>query len=311
MITFNRQFNGAFVPENLWGVTFNGEDGAHQFVITGVPTGPVMAYMMRADGTTCTVDGTNDGGTATVTLNQDCYNVPGRFTLSIFVGDTGARVCVYACVGTVYRTRTETIIDSGDVVPSLDDVIAMYDDVRAATAAAEAVAGEVSDLRSAIDDIINGKDEQYEDVAMTSGFYIKSGNVSYVDLTPVAYATSQYAIVDCAPGDTFILNGVKSNSYDRAWVFIGNNNNVILPTAPIGTISETIVAPEGAVKVIFNDIYPSSGTIKRYIPMQYGLVQIEQILNTIRAEIGELASLDTAAKNNLVASINEVNGKTD
>ena len=152
MITFNRRFNGAFVPENLWGVTFNGEDGAHQFIITGVPTGTVTAYMMRADGTTCTVDGTNDGGTATITLNADCYNVPGRFTLSIFVGDTGERVCVYVCVGTVYRTRTATIIDSGDVVPSLDDVIDMYDDVRVATAAAEAATDTALSAASGIND---------------------------------------------------------------------------------------------------------------------------------------------------------------
>ena len=153
----------------------------------------------------------------------------------------------------------------------------------------------INNLKSAIYDIVNGKEEQYETVAMTSGYYIKSGNTYNVDLTPIAYASSQYVIVDCAPGDTFVLNGVNSSNYDRAWVFVGsNNNNVITPTAAVGVISETIIAPEGAVKVIFNDIYPSTGTIKKYVPAQDGLAQIEQ---TLSENASDISNLKTDAEN--------------
>lgn len=138
----------------------------------------------------------------------------------------------------------------------------------------ESIPADYTDLSNEVSVLRNGAEEHYEDITLISGYYIKTGNVYTVDLTPIAYAASQYAIVECSVGDTFVLNGVNSANYDRAWCFVDANNAVITPTAAIGTISDTIVAPSNAVKVIFNDKYPSQGTIKKYIPSFVGINQL-------------------------------------
>lgn len=120
--------------EALTGFTFSAENRGHQFIISctrgGMPvplSGSVSARFVRANGTTILIAG--DGaqlvdGNAVITLHQDCYNVPGRFHLYIFNSTDSDTTCIYSCTGTVQRTQVGDLIDSGDVVPSLDDVIA-------------------------------------------------------------------------------------------------------------------------------------------------------------------------------------------
>ena len=120
--------------EALTGVTFCAENRGHQFVVSctrgGMPvplSGSVSARFVRADGTTILIAGEGAqlvDGNAAITLHQDCYNVPGRFHLYIFNSTDSDTTCIYSCTGTVQRTQVGELIDSGDVVPSLDDIIA-------------------------------------------------------------------------------------------------------------------------------------------------------------------------------------------
>lgn len=120
--------------EALTGVTFCAENRGHQFVISctrgGMPvplSGSVSARFVRANGTTIVIAGEGAqlvDGNAVITLHQDCYNVPGRFHFYIFNSTDSDTTCIYSCTGTVQRTQVGELIDSGDVVPSLDDIIA-------------------------------------------------------------------------------------------------------------------------------------------------------------------------------------------
>lgn len=144
MITISRTvaLNAPVRVENLSGYTFDGEREAHHFAIAAVDnfedntpqplSGQVVAYLIQANGATQTVNGYVGGGIAHATLSKACYDVPGRFVLSIFNVDDTERTCIYACTGTVYRTRTDRIIDGGSVVPDMDDVIAEYAAMRRA-----------------------------------------------------------------------------------------------------------------------------------------------------------------------------------
>lgn len=138
--------------EPLRGYFFTNEDGAHKFIVTckrsGTVvqlTGAVSARFERADGNTVYLGtGASDGresyafvdddGKAVAVLHADCYNIPGKFRLTIFLTENDVTTAIYSAVGIVYRTSEGNIIDSGEAVPSLDDLNAAMREVNAAKA---------------------------------------------------------------------------------------------------------------------------------------------------------------------------------
>lgn len=144
--------------ESLAGGMFAGENQGHKFIIDctqdAMPfplLGDVSARFNRADGSGILISGDAASiidGEAVITLHQDCYNVPGRFQFYILNTVDGETTCIYACVGTVINTTAEPLIDSGTAVPSIDDIIAMYDAVREATAAAQEASGNILNFRT-------------------------------------------------------------------------------------------------------------------------------------------------------------------
>lgn len=98
---------------NLIGVIITDDGNTAQ--IEGETTG----YIIRDDGKTVVVQGTTDGNRASIILPESCYAVIGSISIVIKVG----RTTVGACTGHVYRTSTEAIVDPGDVVPSIDELL--------------------------------------------------------------------------------------------------------------------------------------------------------------------------------------------
>lgn len=122
--------------DSLNGVMFTTEAEAHQFIVRCEQegqeltlAGTITAKFVRADGNTVELIGSISDGAAVVTLAQDCYNVQGRFQLAIFntVGDT--KLCIYACVGYIQKAQAGNLIDSGGIIPDVEDLIA---DIQAA-----------------------------------------------------------------------------------------------------------------------------------------------------------------------------------
>lgn len=115
--------------ESLHGMAFQAEDGGHVFEISGVNdageavplSGTVAGVFMRADRADIALTGAASGGVASVTLTDDCYAVPGRFGLTIFVTEDGEKTAVYAAVGTVSVTSGGGV--AGDTPQSVVDLI--------------------------------------------------------------------------------------------------------------------------------------------------------------------------------------------
>lgn len=137
--------------EDLSGMVFQAESGGHTFEISGIDdTGTVVALagtvagvFMRPDSTDIALTGSASDGVVSVTLDADCYAVPGRFGLTIFVTADDQTVAVYACVGTVSRTSTggvagSTPQDVADLVNAIETAIASipadYSDLLASIA---------------------------------------------------------------------------------------------------------------------------------------------------------------------------------
>lgn len=126
------------VPEGLRGDLYATEDSAHKFIISATRgseavafDGEVVATFIRADGGTVELDGSIEDGAVTVTLEASCYAVPGRFALTVYnAGTDDSKTAVYACVGTVINTTTDTIIDPGSVVPDVSSIVAEYETMQ-------------------------------------------------------------------------------------------------------------------------------------------------------------------------------------
>ena len=123
--------------EVLKGAFFQDEDGGHTFEISGVDnsgnaislSGTVAGVFLRPDNTDVPITGSASGGIVSVTLPAECYDVSGRFGLTVFVTADSKKTCVYAAIGTVGRTS------SGSVAPGTSaDVVDLINQISAAVA---------------------------------------------------------------------------------------------------------------------------------------------------------------------------------
>ena len=115
--------------EDLTGAAFQAESGGHTFEISGIDdtgaavalSGTVAGVFRRPDNADIALTGSASGGVVSVTLSDDCYAVPGRFGLTIFVTSNGQKVAVYACVGSVAVTSGGGV--AGDTPQDVVDLI--------------------------------------------------------------------------------------------------------------------------------------------------------------------------------------------
>lgn len=105
-------------------------------------SGSVTGYIIRADGATLAVAGTLSGNKASIVLPESAYAVPGPLDIAIRLvagsGSSQQKTVLAACRGYVQRSSTDTIIDPGHVIPSLEELLAQITVMEQATADAEA-----------------------------------------------------------------------------------------------------------------------------------------------------------------------------
>ena len=102
---------------NLIGVTLtrDGEDYSGG--------GSVSANVIRSDGGTVAVIGALSGKTATVVLPQAAYAVPGVVSIIVKLTASGQVTTIAALVANVYRSSTDTAVDPGTIIPSIQTLI--------------------------------------------------------------------------------------------------------------------------------------------------------------------------------------------
>ena len=109
-----------------------GDNNAHTWRVTVLDggeaaqvTGSVTGYFVRPDGNTVTVQGSMAGNVASVVLAQACYAQEGdvKAVMRLSTAD-GAKVTLAAMILPVRNVLTDSIIDPGNVIPSLEDLLA-------------------------------------------------------------------------------------------------------------------------------------------------------------------------------------------
>ena len=116
----------------LSGYLFQDENNGHTFQIqcedeSGITsfTGSVSATFLRPDNTDVLITGSIYNGVAYVTLTADCYNVSGKFGITIFNTADSQKTAIYAGIGTISRTSSGNAPASAG--QTVEDLIARID----------------------------------------------------------------------------------------------------------------------------------------------------------------------------------------
>lgn len=100
----------------------------------------ITGYFIRTDGSTVTIQGSIDGNTAIVTLAQACYAFEGELRAVLRMAKGDAVVTLSALIFRVRKELTDSIIDPGAVIPSLDALLAQINACNTATTSANTAA---------------------------------------------------------------------------------------------------------------------------------------------------------------------------
>jgi len=221
-----------------------------------------------------TVEKTVDSETGTVTLT---YGIPkGIKGEKGDKGDTGDSG-VYIGASAPSDENVNVWIDS-DGEP--DDVIQIDDTLTQSGQAADAkvVGDEISDVKEGLSESVDGLKYTLSGLVSQSTPITLSDGAIYTGYTigntvntrVVATAGYRCALVDCASGDSFVIN-TSGGSSPRAYAFI-DSNNALLEVAPFGeSFSGTVTAPTNTAKLIIND---KSGSGTAYAVSAPGRVDV-------------------------------------
>ena len=116
-----------YLDGNLFSMD-NAGNTAHVYVYyNGQPqeiVGSVSADVIRADGSTVAVTGAMSGNRAYVIFPQAVYAVPGVLSVVIKATEGTTTTTIAAFVANVYQSSTDTVVDPGTIIPSVDALIA-------------------------------------------------------------------------------------------------------------------------------------------------------------------------------------------
>ena len=115
----------------------------------------VTASVVRQDQATVMMAGRVVGDAAEVTLEAPCYSQSGGFTLSVAIGREQQLITIFCGRGDVTRTRTDSLVDPGHTIPSVDEIIAQYGLMKTAVQNTDAAAKRADDAASGAQKIAN------------------------------------------------------------------------------------------------------------------------------------------------------------
>lgn len=104
------------------------------------PGGSCAGYVVRSDGETVPMTGTVSGNLLSIVLPEEAYAVEGPINVAVKSVAGGSRSTIFFGMGTVLVGQTGTIVNPGDVIPDITELMAAIDQMEQATAAANAAA---------------------------------------------------------------------------------------------------------------------------------------------------------------------------
>lgn len=110
---------------NRIGVSITSDGGSYTV------SGNVRGYIIRSDGATVPVYGSHSGNRAWIDLPESAYYCPGVISIVVKITYDDITSTVLAVVANVYKSTTDTAVDPGTVIPSIETLIEQIDEVVA------------------------------------------------------------------------------------------------------------------------------------------------------------------------------------
>ena len=131
---YNQDLNSAVKVQYLNGNVFSMDNNGNKIGVNvfqdGEPvtlTGSISADVIRSDGGTVAVSGTASDNQAYVVLPQACYAVPGVISIVIKITVSSDVTTLCAVVANVYQSSTDTVVDPGTIIPSVQTLISQIE----------------------------------------------------------------------------------------------------------------------------------------------------------------------------------------
>lgn len=148
-LSYRTDLKSGLVMQPLNNAFMTDDDDAHRFEVRCfygnepvelIGAGITGYFVRQADGATLPIAGNVEDNAAVVVLPAACYAIPGRFSLVIKVTSLTVIQSVLWVEGTMSRSHTDSVVDPGESVPSLDELLAKIDAIDRVTTRAERVA---------------------------------------------------------------------------------------------------------------------------------------------------------------------------
>ena len=141
-----------------------------------VLSGTVSGNVIRADGGTVAVTGTLTGNDCYIILPEAAYAIPGPICIAIKFTGGGSVTTLCAIAANVYQTSTDTPVDPGSVLPSIESLITAIENAVAT------IPADYSDTQTAIKEMwrVFGENNLNINLAKASGRTRDFNGVSFV-----------------------------------------------------------------------------------------------------------------------------------
>ena len=215
---------------NLIGV--NIYDGGEPAVVSGT----VTAYVVRSDGGTVPATGVLSGNQAYVILPEAAYAVPGVISIAIKLTGGGSTTTLCAVVANVYMTSTDTPVDPGSLMPTIQSLI---DAIDAAVDSIPADYSALLEVLSVNSVLLTGYETQGKYIGTSGDIVTTAGTYAYAMPVPVAKekkytftatGTTNIAAVckcDVYGGNREVLYVFSANDVEESFVYIPEKDGYI------------------------------------------------------------------------------------
>lgn len=124
--------------------------------------GTITGWVLRQDDSSVMVTGESSGNEAWIILPEEAYGVPGPVSIAIrhtaSSAEDSPRTSLAVCTAYVYRTASDTLVDPGYVLPSLEELIAKVEALESRVETAMGtISGAVTDAQTARDQAVAAK----------------------------------------------------------------------------------------------------------------------------------------------------------
>lgn len=255
---FSQDNNGNLIGVNVF------DDGEPATI-----SGNVSANVIRADGRTVAVTGVRNNNKCYVILPQSCYAIIGPISIVIKLTSGSTITSLCAVVANVYQSSTDTVVDPGTIIPSIQTLISDID------AAIASIPADYSSLWLSLAPAFNpnktGGYKAGEFVTYDGSVYQftsdHSGSWSSADVTAVDLGSILYThntliselISEVNPNRNvqFLCGNVWTFDFSTMTFTVPASTDVMLDGKSIGTISagSIVLTPDGSGKkqmIVFN-----------------------------------------------------------